>query len=279
MEGAIIMKNARVFWGWMLLVLMFAAAIGSPTLAQTAEEQYVIGTYNIHIGKGMDGKLDLKRIANVIQTNKADVIGLQEVDRLTTRCQRIDQIAELKKLTNKEGVFGKSIDYQGGEYGIGILTSGRILKSEHRLFPEGKEDERRSFIAAQIELGEDAVFWALNTHLSLVAEDRAAQAKILLDYAKSLPGPVLIFGDFNDTPDGKIGIYNNFKEFFDDAWAATAAEPQSQKGFTFRADKPSVRIDYIWISKNCGWQPISSRIPQTQASDHLPLFATIKKNK
>ena len=37
-------------------------------------------TYNIHHGVGVDGKLDLNRIAEVIRAAKADLVALQEVD-------------------------------------------------------------------------------------------------------------------------------------------------------------------------------------------------------
>ena len=36
--------------------------------------------YNIHHGEGMDGKLDLERIARVIAAEKPDLVALQEVD-------------------------------------------------------------------------------------------------------------------------------------------------------------------------------------------------------
>ena len=38
-------------------------------------------SYNIHNGVGLDGVLDLDRIADVIAASGADVVGLQEVDR------------------------------------------------------------------------------------------------------------------------------------------------------------------------------------------------------
>ena len=37
-------------------------------------------TYNIHHGEGMDGVIDLERIANVIRQTEADLVALQEVD-------------------------------------------------------------------------------------------------------------------------------------------------------------------------------------------------------
>jgi endonuclease/exonuclease/phosphatase family metal-dependent hydrolase len=38
-------------------------------------------SYNIHSGVGLDGVLDLERIADVIAATGADVVALQEVDR------------------------------------------------------------------------------------------------------------------------------------------------------------------------------------------------------
>ena len=49
-------------------------------------------TYNIHVGVGMDKKLDLPRVAGVINAQQPDLVGLQEVDRGVTRTQRIDEI-------------------------------------------------------------------------------------------------------------------------------------------------------------------------------------------
>src|ERR1043166_1240431 len=45
-------------------------------------------TYNIHVGVGMDKKLDLPRIAAVINKQHPDLVGLQEVDRGVERTQR-----------------------------------------------------------------------------------------------------------------------------------------------------------------------------------------------
>src|SRR5207253_10159333 len=59
-------------------------------------------TYNIHVGVGMDKKLDLPRIASVINQQHPDLVGLQEVDRGVERTQRKDEIAELAKLTKME---------------------------------------------------------------------------------------------------------------------------------------------------------------------------------
>ena len=46
-----------------------------------AEPELTVISYNIRHGQGMDGKVDLPRIAEVIRTSGAQVALLQEVDR------------------------------------------------------------------------------------------------------------------------------------------------------------------------------------------------------
>lgn len=53
-------------------------------------------TYNIHYGKGQDGRFDLKRIADAVRG--ADIIGLQEVDLYWQRSGGLDQASDLAAL-------------------------------------------------------------------------------------------------------------------------------------------------------------------------------------
>ncbi|MCA1594508.1 MAG: metal-dependent hydrolase, partial [Acidobacteria bacterium] len=78
----------------------------------------MVATYNIHTGIGMDKKLDLARIARVIKETRADIVGLQEVDRGVKRTGGIDEIAELARLTGMDYAFAHNLDYQGGQYGV-----------------------------------------------------------------------------------------------------------------------------------------------------------------
>src|SRR5213082_4003434 len=77
-----------------------AARAASPSAASTKKIRVM--TYNIHVGVGMDKKLDLPRIAAVIKDQRADIVGLQEVDRGVERTGRIDEIGELAKLTHMD---------------------------------------------------------------------------------------------------------------------------------------------------------------------------------
>lgn len=56
-----------------------------------------------------------------------DLVALQEVDQKTGRSSGIDQAAELGHLTGMHWVFGKAMDYQGGGYGLAVLSRFPIL--------------------------------------------------------------------------------------------------------------------------------------------------------
>ena len=45
---------------------------------ETEAGSFTVGTYNIHRGRGLDGKRNLARIARMIEG--CDVVGLQEVE-------------------------------------------------------------------------------------------------------------------------------------------------------------------------------------------------------
>ena len=79
-----------------------------PVLAAGACKEVRVLTYNIHHGEGIDGKFDLARIAKVIRKSRAHIVALQEVDQRTKRW----------------ALFGKSMEFDGGEYGNALLVKG-----------------------------------------------------------------------------------------------------------------------------------------------------------
>ena len=88
-------------------------------------------TYNIHVGVGMDKKLDLQRIADVINKERPDLVGLQEVDRGVKRTEGKDEIVELAAMTRMDYAFAHNLDYQGGQYGVAILSRSLIKSIDH----------------------------------------------------------------------------------------------------------------------------------------------------
>ena len=225
-------------------------------------------TYNIHVGIGMDKKLDLQRIADVINKQRPDLVGLQEVDRGVQRTQRIDEIAELSKLTRMDYAFAFNLPYQGGQYGVAILSRFPIRATEHRLYKNLREAERRGFIRAEVKIA-GRVLHFVTTHLDYQHDDgRLFEAEQMLAGLSEVKGPLIVVGDFNDLPAGQT--YQLMRNAFDDAWIDGRG---TGEGFSYPADKPAKRIDYIFMRSTDQIRTRRAWIVQTLASDHIPVVA------
>ena len=67
-------------------------------------------SYNIHHGRGTDDKVDLNRIANLINQWSPDLFALQEVDNMTSRTDFMNETDTLASRTKMYSIFGKNID-------------------------------------------------------------------------------------------------------------------------------------------------------------------------
>ena len=228
-------------------------------------------TYNIHVGVGMDKKLDLARIAGVINAQHPDLVGLQEVDRGVERTQRIDEIAEIARMTKMDYAFAFNLRYQGGQYGVAILSRLPIMATDHRLYKNTREAERRGFIRAEVQVhGRTLNF--VTTHLDYQYEDgRVFETEQLLAALKDVNGPLILVGDFNDVPAG--GAYKLVREQFADAWIENGA---SDQGLSYPADKPAKRIDYILSRRTDRIRTKKAWTVSTLASDHVPVVADLE---
>ncbi|HJP92624.1 MAG TPA: endonuclease/exonuclease/phosphatase family protein [Pyrinomonadaceae bacterium] len=228
-------------------------------------------TYNIHVGVGMDKKLDLQRIADVINREKPDLVGLQEVDRSVKRTEGKDEIAELAAMTRMDFAFAPNLDYQGGKYGVAILSRWPIKNTVHRMFENKREAERRGLLRVEIEFQGRAINF-VTTHLDYQFEDgRLFEAEQLLKYLEDTNGPLIVVADFNDTPDGSA--YKLMRTKFDDAWLTSRAKGD---GFSYPADKPVKRIDHILYRTGDGVRAKKAWVVSTLASDHVPVVAEIE---
>ncbi|MCA9160258.1 MAG: endonuclease/exonuclease/phosphatase family protein, partial [Planctomycetales bacterium] len=132
------------------ILSLISSYIPSQVLAQSPESSSVeaplrvtVLSYNIHHAEGVDGRLDLDRIAAVIRRSQADLVSLQEVDQCVTRSERVDQPRELAKRLGMHVVFGANIDLQGGEYGNAVLSRYPIKFNKNHLLPNVGGGEQR----------------------------------------------------------------------------------------------------------------------------------------
>src|SRR5690349_10474736 len=88
-------------------------------------------TYNIHHANppSKPGMIDIAAVARVINNAKPDLVALQEIDVHTKRSGvTLHEADALAKETGLTAYFAKAIDYDGGEYGIAILSRFPIQK-------------------------------------------------------------------------------------------------------------------------------------------------------
>jgi endonuclease/exonuclease/phosphatase family metal-dependent hydrolase len=243
-----------------------AGEAGSPRPGTGPSTTLRILAYNIHHGEGNDEVLDLERIARLIRDLDPHLVALQEVDNRTERTGGVDQAAELGRLTGMTPVFGKFMDYEGGEYGMAVLSRLPVLGSANHRLPEGAEP--RSALVVRVELPGDhgeALFAGI--HLYRTEEERLAQAGRLLEVLE--PGVAAILaGDFNSRPGSPV--MHLIGETF------TIPDKEGDR-LTFSSDRPRVEIDFI------AWRPaerfavVESRvIDEPVASDHRPVFLAVE---
>lgn len=254
-----------------LVFALVAAGCASPR-GQVTPATFRVISYNIHHGEGADSRIDLERIAAVITQAQADIVGLQEVDKGVRRTQRRDSPAELAALTGLTCVFSNNFHFQGGEYGNAVLTRFPIVKWTNTHLEMLRTNEQRGVMQVLLNVGDRELLF-MTTHIDYRRDDaerlhNVAEFKQLIGKYGRLP--IVFCGDFNDQPDSRT--CRAMREQFDDAWA----EVGKGDGFTITSERPSKRIDYIWILRGSPLTPLKAWVPSSYASDHLPVVAELR---
>lgn len=219
-------------------------------------------SYNIRNCKGMDSQVDYNRVASVINAYKPDVLMLQEVDSATVRYGGAVVSDTLAMACSYVSTYAPAINFQGGKYGVALLTRTTPLSVKQYALP-GRE-EKRTLVVVELDR-----YVVACTHLSLTEEDRIASLPIILDAARGYKKPFIIAGDFNAQPDEEFT--RRLGEYF--TIVGDSCIP------TFPADKPNIKIDYIAVYKNAAGARVKGTgykvINEPMASDHRPIIATL----
>lgn len=228
-------------------------------------------SYNIHHGAGVDGKLDLPRIAGVIRGAEPDLVALQEVDRIVERSGRVDQPAELAKLLDMHVAFGANIRLQGGQYGNAVLSKFPLVRHENRLLPNVDRGEQRGLLDADVGLpGGRGELRFLVTHFDHRPDDRERRASVeqVNRLAMLQPDrPTILAGDLNDGPSSAV-----LREL-DTRWRRTNDEPRP----TVPVDRPVQQIDFVLVRPVDRWKIVETRVlDEAVASDHRAVLAVVE---
>ena len=240
-----------------ILLCMLALAISA-----YSEDYLRLMSYNIRNTKGMDGIHNIQRIANVIINEAPDVVAIQELDSMTTRSGQKYVLGELADRTQMHAIYAPAISFQGGKYGIGILSRQKPMGI--KIYPLPGREESRMLMVAEFK-----DYYFACTHLSLTEEDRLASLDIIKSSTKKSHKPYFLAGDLNDQPESKFiqALQQDFQIL------------TNTKHATFPAPKPTETIDYIaaWKHNTNDFANLSARVLEEPiASDHRPLFVQLR---
>jgi endonuclease/exonuclease/phosphatase family metal-dependent hydrolase len=257
--------------------LQFAASCSpksSPAGSMAGSHTVRVLSYNIHHANppAKPGVIDIAAIAQVIKTYQPDLVAIQEVDVYTKRSgDTLNQAKALALLTGMHYAFGKAINYDGGEYGLAILSKYPILDAEVYPLPSdtATHGEPRILFVASVSLPGGINILFGNTHLDAQrsAVNREWQIKKINLIASGIKTPFIIAGDFNATPESSI------VQQLDQHFRRTC----NPCGFTIPNINPNKTIDFIAFSPATKFTVVNHQvIPEHDASDHLPVMADLK---
>lgn len=232
----------------------------------------VLMSYNTqHCLNFFTRKIDFDIIADTIKKCEADIIGLQE---MRDESQDADYQAQTKIIAEKLGYhyyyFAEAIRFEGvNPYGNAIISRYPIISAETILIPDPETKkfdgyyERRCLLKATIDVGNGLN--VLVSHFGLNPDEQEYAVETVVSNISE--EHCVLMGDFNMEPDNPIlnpvmqKLYDTAKHF-------------SVPKLSFPSDTPSVKIDYVLVSKDLKVQ--YADIPEMISSDHRPHIATIE---
>ena len=218
-----------------------------------------VGSYNVASGTLAD--FDMAKLAENIVSTNLDIVGLQEINISTERVHGIDMMKELSEESGyPHYAFYMTTPFQGGEYGIGILSKYPIL-STNTIMLESGDEEPRVLGYAEIDVDGQIVNFFV-THLSYESKDvRDDQFEQIADELASYEDFILV-GDFNTHDFGSYDIIED----------SDMVNDYDENLVTFPETKAS--IDNIVFSDE-NWDFSSPEcLTEESYSDHYLLYAT-----
>ena len=222
-------------------------------------------TYNLRFSQ----LASAERLAKRISEENPDFVALQEVDINTSRFTVPDSvrlqntIAIMAEKCGMFGFFGRTIDFAGGYYGIGILSKYPCVSMLTHNLPNPAGTEPRVLLEGTFLLPGGTMKFSC-THLDHKSDSaRAVQARFVLEKVATGTMPSVVAGDFNARPG------SNAIELMGNSMVnLTCGNP------TFPATAPVAKIDYIFGFPASKLRLLSTEVLDILLSDHRPIVST-----
>lgn len=227
--------------------------------------------FNIHGGRGQDGKRNLARINALMDEHDIDIGVFQEIETRASRAGHMDEIDILSGHERPYHLHGPTMrELNGGWYGNLIVSRYPILRGIVHNLGTRVNYEPRSAVDALIETPAGKIR-LIGTHLSLASLERWKEANNLLNLIKGVEetekNPLFLMGDINEWR-GSAKLL----KFLDQVLIPVATQP------SFPSFRPFLRLDRVWHdapSLHVKCHTLKDKSTR-KISDHLPLLIEVE---
>ena len=234
--------------------------------------QLRVATYNIHRGRGLDGRTRIERIASVLATIDADIVALQEV--VGASPLKPGQAAELGAALGMGWVMAPTRHLRTALFGNVVLS--RFPMRHHAQYDlTWKTCEHRGVQRVDLALDDDTLHF-YNVHFGTSLLERRHQAAKLASvvHDRRVSGPKIVLGDFNEWA-RHLGATDVLAEKLH---SIDLSKHLSGRRRTYPGIFPILHLDHIYYEGKVEVMKVS--LPRDRmalmASDHLPLVADLK---
>ena len=224
-------------------------------------------TYNIHRGRGLDGRTQPHRAIDVLRSLNADIIALQEV--IGAGPNGSSQAEEIGAGLGMGWVMASVRHLRGHQFGNVVLSKFPI-KQHYQYDLSWKTCEPRCCQRVDLAI-EDDTLHLFNVHLGTAFRERRDQALRLATvvHDRRIQAPKIVLGDFNEWSGGIATASLSEK------LQAIDLSVYLRRKRTYPGILPFLHLDHIYYEGHVDIAGVE--IPRTRksliASDHLPFLA------
>ncbi|PWR11058.1 endonuclease [Micromonospora sicca] len=270
--AATVLPGTAPAWTAVGLMLLTAVAAGIHRPVPATERRAVaagnvrVVAYNVRMGFGLDGRLDLDGLARAVTGSRPDVVLLSEVDRGWLLNGGHDTLALLARRMRMPYVFAPAADPVWGD---AVLSRWPVRSGETRPLPTVGAPTGAQALGVTLDLGGGARLAVVATHLQPPpGRGPVTQARQVAAFATRYAAgrPLVLAGDLNTEP-GDPAFLELTGAGLVDALASARPVPTSP------ADDPREQIDHVFVSPGVTAADVVA--PRSTASDHLPVTVTL----
>jgi len=162
---------------------------------------------SVNCGHSLKNRSDVKRFAQWLKSEGADIVALQQIERPVEGAQTFDAVAELAKAADMNQFFGTARYWEGFNSGNALFSTYPIQQTDVHSLPVGKGKVRRSLSYGIVDVGLKSVGIA-STELDEDSRiERISQAEEISSLAQTLADyPFIVCGGFYEGETGKVSL-------------------------------------------------------------------------